>query len=804
MLKNYLTSIWRYISRNKSFTAINVLGLAIGMTACLLIAQFVMHEYSYDKFLDKSDRIFRVQLDRYNKGELSTRWASGCLGIGPDLKANFPEVDRYVRLSKSNALLAHGDIFFKEDNVFYSSADFFKIFSLPLVAGVDSLVLKEPYTMVISRSLAKKYFGDENPVGKSMRNNGRVEYVITGMFEDIPETSHMKIDALLSFATYAILTGRTNEAELNQWQWDGFLTYILLDKNAKSLELESKLPAFVEQREGEELKRWEAGMTFRLQPISDIHLDSNFIGEFKSNGDRSTVKFLSVVAILIIFIAWINYINLSTAKSIERAREVGVRKVMGGFRFQLLQQFLFESVLLNSVAVALAIGLVATLTPWFSQLTARPIDLTLFREPQFWIGVVLMILAGALLAGLYPAFVLSGFRPVEVLKGRFKNTGQGVRFRKGMVVVQFMASVALIVGTFTVYQQINFMRTQKLGVNIDQTLVLHSPNIVDSTLLTKFEAFKQQVLQYPEVSAVSASSSVPGRSPDWNAGGIRRLSQREDEANQYRVIMMDHDFIQSYGLEIAAGRPFSGEVSGEEGTVILNESGAKLMGFTNLDDAINDRINFWGDTFRIVGVVRDYAQESLKKSVEPLVFRYSPAPGGFYSIKLNTTKVKESMVHFEALWKEFFPGNPFNFFFLDDHYNQQYQADQQFGSVFGVFSGLAIFIACLGLFGLSSLTAIQRTKEIGIRKVLGASVPGILRLVSKDYLMLMAIAVVLAVPVAWWIMHLWLQGFASKITLTWWIFALPSLVVMIIALLTISVQIVKAAMVNPVQSLRYE
>jgi len=300
-------------------------------------------------------------LTRYNKGELSTRWASGCLGIGPDLKANFPEVDRYVRLSKSNALLAHGDIFFKEDNVFYSSADFFKIFSLPLVAGVDSLVLKEPYTMVISRSLAKKYFGDENPVGKSMRNNGRVEYVITGMFEDIPETSHMKIDALLSFATYAILTGRTNEAELNQWQWDGFLTYILLDKNAKSLELESKLPAFVEQREGEELKRWEAGMTFRLQPISDIHLDSNFIGEFKPNGDRSTVKFLSVVAILIIFIAWINYINLSTAKSIERAREVGVRKVMGGFRFQLLQQFLFESVLLNSVAVALAIGLVATL-----------------------------------------------------------------------------------------------------------------------------------------------------------------------------------------------------------------------------------------------------------------------------------------------------------------------------------------------------------------------------------------------------------------------------------------------------------
>lgn len=804
MLKNYLTSVWRYISRNKTFTTINVLGLAIGITACLLIAQFVAHEYSYDKFLDNSDRIFRVQLDRYNKGELSTRWASGCLGIGPDLKANFPEVDRYVRLAKSNALLAHDDVFFKEENVFYSSADFFRIFSIPLVEGVDSTVLKEPYTMVVSRSLAKKYFGDENPVGKSMRNNGRVAYVITGMFEDIPETSHMKIDALLSFATYAILVGRNSEAELDQWQWDGFLTYISLNKNVNARELESRLPAFVEQRAGEELKRAEAGMVFHLQPISDIHLDSDFIGEFKPNGDRSTVKFISVVAVLIILIAWINYINLSTAKSIERAREVGVRKVMGGFRFQLVQQFLFESLLLNGVAVALSIALVAILTPWFSQLTARPIDLTLLKEPMFWFWTMLMVLGGSMLAGIYPAFVLSGFRPVEVLKGRFKNTGQGVLFRKGMVVVQFMASIALIVGTFTVYQQINFMRTQRLGVNIDQTLVLRSPNIVDSTYQNKFKAFKQHVLQYPEVSAMAASSAVPGRSPDWNAGGVRRLSQREDEANQYRVIMMDHDFVQSYGLEVVAGRAFSDEVAGEEQTVMLNESGAKLMGFTNLEEAINDRINFWGDTFRIVGVVRDYAQESLKKSYEPLVFRYSSTPGGFYSIKLNTQTVNESMVRVETLWKEFFPGNPFSFFFLDEHYNQQYQADQQFGKVFGLFSGLAIFIACLGLFGLSSLTAIQRTKEIGIRKVLGASVPGILRLVSRDYLALMAVAVVLAVPVAWWVMHGWLQGFASKIVLTWWIFALPSLVVILVAFATISAQIIKAAMVNPAQSLRYE
>jgi putative ABC transport system permease protein len=804
MLLNYLTSVWRYVSRNKSFTIINLSGLIIGITAFMLIIQFVLHEVSYDIMWPNSNRVYRMNLDRYDKGELSTRWASGCAGIGPDVKANFPEVEAYVRMRSSNALLSFGDTFFKEENVYYISKDFFKVFGIRLLAGEDSTALKGLNKIVLSKTLAKKYFGETDPLGKTMRNNGHVEYMVTGVFEDLPEDSHMKIDAMLSFATYAKLVGKPDEASLNEWQWDGFHTYILLHENSSAQSLEAKLPDFVQKRAGEEFKRYNSGMIFQLMPITNIHLDSNFIGEFKANGNRDSVYFLLVVAVLIIVIAWINYVNLSTAKSIERAREVGVRKVMGGYRWQLVQQFLIEALVINVIAVALAFAIVVLVTPWFNEITGREMGYLLFKMKMFWVWSLALITGGALLSGLYPAFVLSAFKPVEVLKGRFKNSGGGVLFRKSMVVIQFVASVTLIVGTFVVYQQINFMRSQNLGVNINQTVVVRSPNIADSTYQHKFEVLKNNLNTYSEVNGVTASTSIPGASPDWNAGGIRRLSQGEDEQKQYRVIMMDHDFIPIYGLEVMAGRKFSGDIPTENSSVVLNEAGARHMGFEKIEDAINEQINFWGDTFRIVGVVKNYRQESLKKDFEPLIFRYNNAPGGYYSINFNTSNVNESLAKFELQWKELFPGNPFNYFFLDEHYNKQYQADQQFGIVFGIFSALAIFIACLGLFGLSSLTAIQRTKEIGVRKVLGASVSSILTLVSKDYALLIGFALVFATPLSWWIMNSWLQDFSNRIALEWWIFLLPSLLVISIALLTVSIHTLKAARTNPVKSLRYE
>lgn len=805
MIRNYLTSVWRYIARNKAFTSINILGLVMGMTAFILILQYVIHETGYDRFWKDYERVYRVQLDRYDKGELSTQWAAGANGIGPDLADNMPEIEAYTRLTGANSLLANGDIYFKEERVFYASKDFFKVFGYPLIAGVDSTALDEPNEIVISESLAKKYFGAEDPMGKTLRNGGRTDYVVTGVFKDLPDNSHMSISALLSFVTYVKNNSRaTSESGLREWYWDGFYTYIKLKEHVDGAAVQAKLPEVVDKLKGEQLRNDQHMMVFHLQALPDIHLDSDFMMEIRPNGSRDTTYFLSVIAVLIIVIAWINYINLSTAKSIERAREVGVRKVMGGFRSQLVQQFLSESVLLNGIAVLSAIAAVVLLTPWFGELTGRSFGYALLMEPWFWVFIVLLIGVGSLLSGLYPAFVLSSYKPVDVLKGRFRNSSKGGLFRKGMVIIQFIASITLIIGTYTVYQQIAFMRNQKLGVNIDQTLVINTPAVTDSTYENKYQLFKEAMLRHPEVSSITSSTAVPGRQPDWNAGGIRRLSQQSTDAKQYRIVMMDHDFVNSYSLEIITGRSFSADVPNEGGSVMLNESAVRLMGFKTADEAINDQIYFWGDTFRIVGVLKNYHQESLKKAVEPLIFRYYKSPGGFYSVKMGVANASESIGKFQALWSEFYPGSPFDFFFLDDYYNEQYKADQQFGKAFGVFSGLAIFIACLGLFGLSSLMAIQRTKEIGVRKVLGASVGSILTLVSRELLYLIAIAVVVATPITWYVMDQWLQGFAGRINMGILTFLLPCAGVLLVAAFTISIHTLKAARTNPVKSLRYE
>jgi len=800
MLKNNLLIAWRSITKNKLYSSINILGLAIGMAAFLLISLYVRHELSYDSFHENKDNIYRVQQNRYNKGELTTQWAAGCAGIGPDLESNFPEVENYVKMHESSAVVRYGDNLFKEEHTYYATTSFFEVFSVKLIEGIDSLVLKEPYTMAMSESMAKKYFGDENPMGKSLRHNGVRDYIITGIYEDIPKQSHMQADMLYSFETYVDLT---NEGARSAWGWDGFYTYITLTPGTDPKDLEAKLPEWILEYQGEDLAQYNSSIEFNLQPIESIHLYSDYMMEFKANGDGTATYFLLIVSIFIILIAWVNYINLSTAKSMERAKEVGIRKVMGSLRQQLARQFMAESYLLNLIAVLIGLLIVFVTLPYFNNLSGVELVLSL-TDGYLVLTLVGLLIIGGTLSGIYPALVLSSFKPATVLKGKLAGSSTGTTLRKGLVIFQFIASLVLMIGTLTVFEQLRFMQSQNLGVNIDQTLVLTGPNITDSLYNDKFNTFKETLSSYPRILSIATSTSVPGTQPDWNAGGIRLVEETDAESNQYRVIGFDGDFIDAYGLELIAGRKFDLERSNEEEKVLFNESAVKLLGFATVEEVLNRDIYFWGDTFQIVGVLKDYHQESIKKATEPLVFRYIPNANNFYSIKVQADHIPETIELVHQEWQAFFPGNPFDYFFLDDHYNEQYKADMQFGKVFSLFASFAIFIACLGLFGLASYMTIQRTKEIGVRKVLGASVSNILLLLSKDFSRFIIIAFILAMPISWYLIDNWLQGFENKISISWWLFAIPALTLMLIALGTTSFQTVRSALTNPVDSLRDE
>ncbi len=772
------------------------------MAASLLIFQYVGVQFSYDNFHHDGERIYRVQQNRYNEGELSTQWAAGCAGIGPDLKATFPEVEEFVKMHDSNTVLARGEASFREKNIFYASESFFNFFGVELLQGNAEEVLTRPFTLALSQSAARRYFGDEDPVGKTLTQNGRSEYEVTGVYEDFPSNSHMNPDILLSFETYVEFT---NEGARTSWEWDGFYTYIKLTPGSSPEVLKEKLPPFIEEKFAESIEQFNANIDFNFQPIANIHLDSDFMYEFKANGDRQTANFLGLIGAFILVLAWVNYINLSTSKSLDRAREIGIRKVMGSYRGQLIGQFLLESIFLNMISVVMAFLLVAVLLPQFNAIAGASITIAaIVTDLSLVLPFGLAILLGALLAGLYPAFVLSGFRPVSVLKGKLATSAKGNSLRKGLVVAQFLITMVLMIGTYTVYQQMQYMNAQDLGVNIEQTLVVMGPRVTDSTYTNQLEAFNVELEREADIESVTASTAVPGSQPDWNAGGIRLLSQDAGQSKQFRIVGVDYDYVESFDLAMAEGRNFSIDVSTDRGAVLFNEAAANHIGFNNIEEIINKEIHFWGDTFKVVGVLKNFHQESLKTNHEPLIFRLIPGASNYYSVKVNTDDLAATIEKVGDAYQGFFPGNPFDYFFLDDHFNQQYQADAQFGRVFGIFAGLALFIGCLGLFGLSTFTAVQRTKEIGIRKVMGASVNSILTLLSTDFSKLVIIAMLIAAPAAWFVMDNWLSSFAYRIDLSWWIFVVPGLVVFVIALLTVSFQTLKAAIANPIRALRHE
>jgi len=805
MIRNYFKIAWRNIKRHKSYSIINILGLAIGIAACLLILQYVSFELSYEKFHENKDRIYRVRQDRFDNGKLSTQWVSGAYAVGNSFKDAIPEIEDYVKVLKRDQAIAeinNQPVPIKK--VFFASGSFFRIFTYPLIAGNRDSALTQPFTAAISETTARILYGTTNAVGKRLTLNRNRDYTITAVYKDAPTNTQLKPDILLSYATFIKIVGPNNDPE-TAWTWDGCLTYLLLRKGADPAAVEKKFIPIVDKFTAAEMKRFNAAVTYSLQPLSDIHLYSHYMTEPEINGDGKTVYLLLAIAFFIAIIAWVNYINLATARAVNRAKEVGIRKTVGSQRKQLIAQFLSESALLNGIALVLAILIVAVAIPGFNRLSGQHLSFSLFSKNDFWLGLTALFIVGVFFSGLYPAFVLSGFRPIEVLKGKMTATTKGSLLRKGLVVFQFTASLFLLIGTLTVYQQIKYMRKQSLGINIEQTLVVRPPGVLtDSTYVQNMSAFKEALNQQTSIKGVSLSTTIPGQPVDWNAGGIKLVGTDESAQKQYRVIGMDHEYMKQYEIKLIAGRYFSKDFGTDDSAVIFNKRGFEQLGLNKPEDAIGKKIDFWGRQYTIVGVAENFHQQSLREAIEPLIFRLIPGVRGYLSIKTPPSHAGETIALVKANWDKFFPGNTFDYFFLDDHFDEQYRADQRFGQVFGLFTSLAILVACLGLFGLASFTTLQRTKEIGIRKVLGASVTGILKLLYQEFAILLLISFAIAVPLSWLTVSSWLQGYPFRIGVQWTYFIIPFAVILVIALLTVSFQSVRAAIANPVKSLRTE
>jgi putative ABC transport system permease protein len=805
MLKNFFKIAWRNITRQKGYSGINIIGLAIGISACLLILQYVSFELSYENFHEKKDRIYRLQLDRFDNGKLSTQWAAGAYAAGNSFKDAIPEIEDYVKLVPRDPVIAEvNNQPVKINKVFYATNSFFSIFTYPLITGDKKTALIEPFTAAISETTAKILYGTNDALGKRLTLNRRRDYTITAVYKDVPVNTQLKPDILLSYPTFVKLVAPDNNPE-TAWQWDGCLTYLLLRKGADPNVVEKKFVPVVEKFTAAEMKRFNAAAIYYLEPLTDIHLYSHYIGEPAPNGDGKTTYLLLGIAFFIAVIAWVNYINLATARAINRAKEVGIRKTVGSQRKQLILQFLSESALLNFIALVLALVIVIIAIPGFNRLSGQNLSFSLFSSAGFWLSLIALFLIGVFFSGLYPAFVLSGFKPIEVLKGKLIATTKVTLLRKGLVVFQFTASLFLLIGTLAVYQQIQYMRKQSLGINIDQTLVVKPPAVfTDSTYVQNMSAFKDVLNQQTGIKGVAISSSIPGETVDFNAGGIKLVGTDESAQKQYRVIFMDYDYLKQYEIKLIAGRYFSKDFGTDDSAVIFNKKGFEQLGLNKPEDAVGKRIDFWGSRYTIVGVAENFHQQSLREAFEPLIFRLIPDVRGYLSVKTPASKASQTIALVKTNWNKFFPGNTFEYFFLDDHFDEQYKADQRFGQVFGLFTMLAILVACLGLFGLASFTTIQRTKEIGIRKVLGASVLRILKLLYQEFAILLMIAFVIAVPLAWLTIANWLQGYAFRINIHWSYFLIPFVFILVIALLTVSFQSIKAAIANPVKSLRTE
>ncbi len=815
MFRNYLTVAIRNLIRDKTFSRINILGLALGMSVCLLIYQYISFELSYDKFHPDSQNTYRLTQNEIKNGEDLGNEIYTTYALGPRAKEIIPEVKDFVRIRPwdigpviSNP---ENNEIHQENEIYYVDSNFLQMFSFKLKYGDRSGVLSGKYNMVITEQTAAKYFGNDNPIGKSLKvSEGPLsgDFMVTGVLKALPVNSHLQFDFLLPITFLLENYGFYKRG--NGWEISDFVTYVRLVEGTDLGETGKKFERIINKHLGDNLGSGNAMLKTRFQPIADVHLYADHSADFvTNNGDIQHIRIFSIIAIFILVIAWANYINLSTARALHRGREVGIRKSIGALRKQLISQFLLESLLINLMAALLSLGLASLWLPVLNNIIGKDLVLHVLEEPEFWGQFLTIIIFGSILSGLYPAFILSAFKPVSMLKSTKPNLVGGFSLRKSLVVFQFLISALLISGTYLVYQQITFMKRQHLGVDMKKILVLDGPRVVletlkseNSSLSSKYQSFRNKATSHHSVSAVSATVTVPGKG-FYFTEGFWRSGKPVDSKKEASVVIVDTDFTNTYDLEFLAISPYPKEIPMDEG-VIINEKAAKIFGFHSAEDALHETLTNGGDSLKVLAVVKNFHWHSLRDAHVPMLLILNNEWGAYFSIKMDLSDIQETIGHIKSSFRAVFPDDPFHYFFLEDDFNRQYQSDQQFGKLFLTFAILAIFIACLGLFALVSFSATQRAKEIGIRKVFGADIGKLMILLSKEYAVLLLIANIAAVPVIILGGKAWLDNYAFKIAMGVEHLLIPALASVVISLLTVSYRTYTAANLNPANSLRSE
>lgn len=802
----FLKIATRYLLKNKLYSSINIFGLAIGIASFILIMLYINYEHSYDKF-EGSENVYRVYLD-YMEGDKFVPGDAQTYNLsGPTLKREFPEVLEQVRLYHigNNLTIENNDVVLPNIKGALTDPSYFDIFQYPLIEGAKNSVLQEPNTIVLNESLAKRLFGEEDPIGKTLSVlwGGKILLTVTGIMKDAPSNTHMKNNFLISFATFWTWNTFQGQQSLN-WDQNNFFTYLKIDKNADIDALRTKIQE--NDADGQDDER------HNIEPLEDIHLYSDKPYEAEANGSVSRVRFLSAIALIILILSWLNYINMATAKSLERSKEIGIRKVAGAQRPQLVWQIFVESLLINIVALALGLTIAVSLLPVFSLYMGKDLIVAVPHFYTFWPFFIFVIL-GALVSNIYPAFVLSGYRPSKVLKGKIQTSTQSLILRKGLITVQFMATITLLIGTLVVGKQIWFLKKQPTGTQLDGVVALSGQSLdrtEDSLRVKDFQLLKEEIKKLTFVQASSTAETYPGAGYDNLSSfmGITKPDGSFEEQKVYYQYQVQPDYFKVMGIPILYGDIFSPNAKGYGNDIVVNERFVKEMGIPETAESIGKGVKFWGQEWKIVGVMENYHHFGLKTEVQPMLIRAGTTSNSLL-VKIDKSVLQNPglatvLETLNKTWNSVFPHSTYNYTFLDKKFESQYNEDKKFGQAFGLFTSLAILIASLGLFGLTSYTVVQRKKEIGIRKVNGATIAQILSLLNKDFVQWIGLAFIIAIPISWYAMNQWLQGFAYRTSISWWIFALAGITALFIALLTVSWQSFRAATANPVDALRDE